>query len=268
MARSNEPFVSTATPRTTTPIEISLDVVAAEWARLGVWLSVARADGSVDVEALVIRTARVARADERLFVGAATWLATYHGWVNGRRLAALMAKLRRSDPVASAVAGALLSLATAGARRLASGRATELKGAIGECRPLGRPRPFFTVMERFPAIRPQLRAGASPLYRRWGLWHDDESLKPTALRPSSWLLRRVPELRVRALVGPSLEADLVTRALTGPLTARDLARATGVSYAAAHGAADRLVARGLVRRERAGARQLLRLTHIATFSAH
>jgi hypothetical protein len=248
--------------------DTSLEVVAVEWARLGVWLSVTAAEASVDVEALVVRTAAVARADERIFVGAATWLATYHGWLNGRRLAALSARLRRADPVASAVAGALLSLAFTGARRLAAGRATELEAAIGECRPLARPRPLFTVMDRFPALRPQLRARASPLYRRWGFWHDDESLKPTVLRPAGWLLRHVPELRIRALLGPSLEADLVTLALAGPLTARDLARATGVSYAAAHGAADRLVARGLVQRERAGARQLLRLTGIATMGAH
>lgn len=69
---------------------------------------------------------------------------------------------------------------------------------------------------------------------------------------------------MRALVGPLPESDLVTLALAGPLTAQDLARATGVSYAAAHGAADRLVARGLIRRQRVGARQLLRLTRVAT----
>ncbi len=42
------------------------------------------------------------------------------------------------------------------------------------------------------------------------------------------------------------------------MAVRDVARATGVSYAAA--AADRLVARGLLIRERAAQRQLLRPT--------
>ena len=250
-----------AAKRAAAAIADPLTAIAAEWARIGVWLSVTPAADPVDVEALITRTARLAREDERLFVGAASWLAVHHGWVNGRRLAALMSELARTDRLGSAVAGALLTLASTGARGL---RATELDGGIDACRPLARPRPLFAVVDRFPALVSEARANASPLYRHWGLWHNDESLKLTAVRPAAWLLRQVPELRVRALVGPSLESDLVTLALAGPLTARDLARATGVSYAAAHGAADRLVARGLIRRERAGARQLLQLTQAAS----
>ena len=67
-------------------------------------------------------------------------------------------------------------------------------------------------------MRSDLRAAATPLYRRWGLWHDDESLKLTAIRPAAWLPRHVPELRVRAVVGPSLESDLITLPQSGPLT--------------------------------------------------
>ncbi|HTA75363.1 MAG TPA: helix-turn-helix domain-containing protein [Gemmatimonadaceae bacterium] len=244
----------------------ALTAIAADWARIGLWLSVEAASEPVDVEALIVRTARMAREDERLFVGAASWLAVHHGWVNSRRLIALMTDLARIDRVGSAVAGALLTLASRGASGLETGRASELDGAIEACRPLARPRPLFTVMERFPVLRSDLRTAATPMYRRWGLWHDDESLKLTAIRPAAWLLRHVPELRVRAVVGPSLESDLITLALSGPLTARDVARITGVSYAAAHGAADRLVARGLLRRQRAGARQMLRLTGVATIA--
>jgi MarR family len=244
--------------------EAQLAQVAAEWARIGVWLSVAPAADPVDVEALIARTAHVARDDERVFVGAASWLAAYHGWVNGRRLARVMTALSRSDPTASAVAGALLTLAAAHATGPANHPAPELEGAIDACRPLSRPRPLFEVVERFPSLRADAKAGASLLYRRWGLWHDDEEIKLTAIRPGHWLLRHVPELCVRALLGPSLEADLVALALAGPVTARDVGRVTGVSYAAAHGAADRLVARGLIRRERAGVRQFLQLTDVAT----
>ena len=170
----------------------ALTAIAADWARIGLWLSVAAASEPVDIEALIVRTARVAREDERLFVGAASWLAVHHGWVNGRRLIALATDL---DRVGSAVAGALLTLASRGAGGLETGRASELDGAIEACRPLARPRPLFTVIERFPALRSDLRASATALYRRWGLWHDDESLKPTAIRPAAWLLHHVPELR-------------------------------------------------------------------------
>lgn len=170
-----------------------LSIIAAQWARIGVWLSVESASQPVDVEALIVRTARLASEDERLFVGGASWLAVHHGWVNGRRLTALAANLARVDRVGSAVAGALLTVARDGAHALNGSRATELDGAVEACRPLARPRPLFTIMERFPALRAELRTNASPSYRRWGLWHNDESLKLTAVRPAAWLLRHVPE---------------------------------------------------------------------------
>ncbi len=219
---------------------------------------------AVDVEALVADTARAARDDERLFVGAASWLAAHHGWVNGRRLAAIATDLARTNRLASATMGALLTLALRGA-----GRAPALVLALRHCRPVSPSRPLFSVIEqllaRAPALRAEVRDSATPCYRRWGLWHDDESLKPAAVRPAAWLLRHVPELRARALLGPSLEADLVILIATGdtPVTARTLARTTHVSYAAAHGAADRLVARALIHRERLGAAQLLQLTRTA-----
>ncbi len=74
------------------------------------------------------------------------------------------------------------------------------------------------------------------------------------------MLERVPELRARALLGPSVEADLMAFALAGDVTVRDVARATQVSYAATHDAASRLVGRGLLVRERIAQRQLLRPT--------
>ncbi len=103
-----------------------------------------------------------------------------------------------STRVGSAVAGALLTLASRGAGGSETGRASELDGAIEACRPLARPRPLFAVIERFPVLRSDLRAGATALYRRWGLWHDEESVKLTAIRPAACLSRHVPELRVRA----------------------------------------------------------------------
>ncbi len=181
-----------------------LERIAQDWARIGLWLSVASALDVVDVEALIVRTARVARTDERLFVGAASWLAAYHGWVNGRRLVALATALAKTDPIASAAMGAMLTLATTQTAL----SAPELAGAIERCRPIKTPRPLFAVIEQFPTLRSSVREHAAPLYRQWGFWHDDTALKPSAIRPADWLLRHVPELRVRAIVGPSLEADL------------------------------------------------------------
>jgi hypothetical protein len=231
-----------------------LDALAAAWARLGVLFGVEPAGAIVNVEALICVTARAAPHDERLFVCAASWLARHHGFVNGRRLSALAAAL---DGEASAVLGALLSLAREGA-----GAAPELEAARARCRPLAHPRPLFAAMETMRVLRERVRRHALPAFAAWGLWHD-AALKPSAVRPAAWLLHRVPELRVRALLGPSVEADLMAHALAAEVTVRDVARMALVSYAAAHSAADRLVARGLLTRERAAQRQVLRPTPFA-----
>jgi hypothetical protein len=117
-------------------------------------------------------------------------------------------------------------------------------------------------MNTLPVLRDRVRAGAVPLYARWGLWHDDASLKVTSVRPLTWLLR-LPELRARALFSPSVEADIMARALGGTITAQTIARATEMSYAAVHAAADRLVHRGMLVRQRQGARQELVLSEHA-----
>jgi hypothetical protein len=75
------------------------------------------------------------------------------------------------------------------------------------------------------------RHNALPLFAAWGLWHDDQTLKPAAVRPVAWLLAKVPELRVRALLGPSLEADLMAHALHDQVTVREVARMILASYA-------------------------------------
>jgi hypothetical protein len=233
-----------------------LDTVAAAWTRIGVLFGVKPTNDVVDIELLVCVTARVATHDERLFVCAASWLAEHHGFVNGRRLSALAATL---DNPASAILGALLSLAC----ETAADGAPELEAARGRCRPLVSPRPLFVAMGSMRVLRERVRRWTLPVFDEWGLWHDDATLKPSAVRPMRWLLHTVPEIRVRALLGPSVEADLMTHALTAEVTVRDVARRTLVSYAAAHSAADRLVARGLLTRERAAQRQLLRPTAFA-----
>jgi hypothetical protein len=232
-----------------------LDALAADWARLGVLFGVEPSHTLVDVELLLCATARVAPDDERLFVCAASWVAQYHAFVNSRRLSALAAHLDRR---ASAVLGALLSVAGEG-----TGGAPDLEAARARCRPLVDPQPLFTATHSMRVLRDRARRNALPVFASWGLWHDDATLKPAAIRPAEWLLRKVPELRVRALLGPSVEADLMAHALAGGATVREVARVTQTSYAAVHGAADRLVARRLLVRERVAQSQIL---HPTTFA--
>lgn len=237
-----------------------LDRVAADWARLGVFFVVEPTAQPVYLEDVICRTATVARYDERVFICAVSWLTIHHAFVNGRRLSALVPDLSQES---SAVLGALLTLATHGAK----GGAPELEAGIARCRPTHPPQPLFSIMDQFPSLRERVKSHALPMFKTWGFWHDDTTLKLSVIRPVEWLLRRVPELRCRSLLGPSVEADIMAmvRATSARgITVQDVAATSHISYAAAHAAATRLTQRGILTRERQGVRQQLKLTPVAS----
>ena len=136
----------------------------------------------MDLEGLIIETARAAPDDERLFVVAASWLAVHHGFVNGRRLAALASTLlhpgaTRADREASAVLGALLAWAADMA-----GGAEGLTAAAARCRPLAKARALFRVTALLPSVADRTRRNALPRFAEWGLWHMDDTPKPAAVK--------------------------------------------------------------------------------------
>ena len=241
---------------------LSLDGLYASWRRLGVNFTGRSNDEPVDLEPLILATARLAGVDERLTVCAISWLAAYHHFVDGRRLSELA---RAADASTRAYLGALLTLAIEAPE--GAGRAPEFESALTHCRSLRKPRAFYNIFEGMPTYRERARTNALPLYRRWGLWHDDTTLKRQSLHDLEWLLK-VPELRARALCGPSIEAACIAHTNDNVTNARQLSRELGFSYAAVHAAVDRLVGRGLLLRHRNGVRQELRLSPLSTAALH
>jgi hypothetical protein len=214
-----------------------LDLMRA-WTRLGMAFTLNPATSPVDLEPTIARTALFAPRSERLFVMAATWLAARHVLVDARRLIVAVQPL---DPRALAVAGALFSLAA----EATTGR-TALHAAIEHCRPLRRPVPLFDVLNRHKALLSVVKRETPPLYRRWGLWHNDTRLAFDALRPVRWTLRHCPELRFRALLGSGLDARIAAALAEDPATITRLSKSTEATYAATYAAATRLAGRGLV----------------------
>jgi hypothetical protein len=50
-------------------------------------------------------------------------------------------------------------------------------------------------MRSMSVLTDRVRRGGLPAFASWGLWHDDQILKPAAVRPLAWFLQNVPELR-------------------------------------------------------------------------
>jgi hypothetical protein len=229
----------------------------ADWRRLGIAFSGAATQTTVDLESLILRTAAASPTDERLTVCAASWLARYHDFVDGRRLS----ELTRSSPSrVRAYLGALLTLAIEAPG--GAGRAPQFVTALSHCRPLRPSRAFYDSVEQLPPWRDWMKVHSLPIFSRWGLWHDDMTLKIGSVYPLETILK-VPELRARALCGPSIEAGCLSHTLHRATNARMLSKELNATYAATHAAVMRLVGRGLLRRERAGVRQELHLSPLS-----
>lgn len=231
--------------RTMETISPDVERLSAMWTRVGGRFTVPPSREAVDLEQLIARTAMAAPRDYRLFFVSASWLAVHYELVNARRLGTLLDRLEGKP---SAVAGAILSVALR-----AAGTSTQLEAAAAHCRPLdGSGEPLFEASRQVPVLREKTQEDALPLFRRWGLLHDEISMKPGAVRPIDWIRRHCPELRLRGLVGASLESDILQRTLREARSATELSRVLDASYSATYEAADRLVRRGLLERGREG----------------
>ena len=223
--------------------------IRARWTRVGAMFATRASTQRLDIEDLLMQTAVSAPSDYRLFMVAASWLAVHHNLINARRFGR---KLEELDDVPSAVAGAMLAIALE-----ATPTSTQFRSAMRHCRPLNTPRPLFDTMAQHVVLLNKVKEDALPLFLKWGLWQDEVSLKMNAIRPVSWIVANCPELRIRALLGANLEAEILDTVLQHGATAAELARVLGATYAAVHDAASRLVGRGFVKRTRAGRRQVL-----------
>jgi len=212
--------------------------LAAEWARVGGGFTVPPAEYPVDLERLVGRTAVQAPRDYRAFAVAISWIAQNHELVNVRRLGKVAAML---DPLPSAIMGAMI-----GAVQEADAGADRLIVAQRHCHRLQEPRALFDRTEANPVLRSFARDGALPVFADWGLWQDELSLKFDALRPISWILENCPELRLRGLYGPGLEAEVLQVLDRGEATIAAIAREVDASYSATHAAVSRLSGRGSI----------------------
>lgn len=212
--------------------------LAAEWARAGGGFTAEPSPYPVDLENLVGRTAVAAPRDYRALAVATTWLAQNSELVNVRRLGKVA---RNLAALPSAILGAMLEIA-----REANNAAERLSAVQHHCRPLHEARALFDRTQANPVLRSFARADSLPAFSAWGLWQDELTLKFDALRPISWILEHCPELRLRALYGPGLEAEVLQVLEGGPTTVAAVSRAVDASYSATHAALSRLEGRGSV----------------------
>ncbi len=215
--------------------------VSREWVRVGVMLHADPAAAAVDLESLIVRSLDCFRADARLFWCVASWLSVHHELINTRRLGKLLDPLEKE---ASALAGLLLEVAF-----IQNGEAIKLEQAQRYCQALDNPQILFDVMAENEVLWKDIAGETLSLYVKWGFLHNQTTDKRDAIRPISWVLKKCPEMRIRALVGATLEAEIIEMSLAKPITATEVSRRLQYTYSAVHAAVMRLVRRGFLKRQ-------------------
>jgi hypothetical protein len=225
------------------PSSHDLDVVAAQWARLGAGFNIEPAATTPDVERLLLNTARLAQDHARLLIMAVTWLARYGAVVARHRLCHLV--VAELEPSARAVLGLLLeSVAKAN-------RTRHFNIVIEACAPAAEPGPLLAAERANDLLHERSRRRASELSRRWNLWFEPFELKADALRPTSWVIANNPALRQRADFHGDLRCSILETLRTQPEAGRSelaLARLCGATRAAVRAALEKLAMAGYVLR--------------------
>ena len=222
----------------------------ARWARAGVGFNTDPAEGPLDLERLLLDTARHGPASARLFTMAGTWLHHFSELVARHRLKRLAA--HELEWEARPVLGLLLDIAQQGTHPQRFAAITKILPAAETAEPL------FEAEARTANLRARAERRASERSRRWGRWCAPLELKPDALRPAGWVLETNPEFLCRADWRGDLRASVLA-ALTFDQGAGKselaLARAAGGSRAQVRQALASLEWTGRVRRHGDGHRR-------------
>ncbi len=178
-----------------------LNHLIGQWAALGAGFDIEPYPETVDLERLLLDTARHAPEMSRLFIMAATWLHIYGDFVAKHRLKRLIRD--ELEPQHQPVLGLLLDIAQQGSHPL------EFQSIIKHLEPAEHEKPLFGSIYRNSKLTDISRKKASTLSRKWRLWCQPVEFKEDAMRPASWAISNQPQLRTRADFRGDLRASIL-----------------------------------------------------------
>jgi len=179
-----------------------IDTLISKWSSLGAGLSAEPHEGNdIDLERLLLDTARHTPEMARLFIMAATWLHAYGETIAKHRLKRLIDD--ELEPEYQPILGLLLDTAQQGTHP------RDFDSIIRHLSPNPSPQPLFAAARQSEKLRTIVRRRASTLSRKWGLWMQPIEFKEDALRPASWMMARYPGLRTRADFRGDLRASVL-----------------------------------------------------------
>ncbi|MCP3981604.1 MAG: hypothetical protein GY716_20075 [bacterium] len=180
----------------------TLDNLISKWSSLGAGFNADPYEaGDIDLERLLLGTARHAPQMARLFIMAATWLHAYGDTIAKHRLKRLIDDELESE--IQPILGLLLDTAQQGTHP------REFQSILRHLVPEASPKPLFESARQSEKLSEIARRRASTLSREWGLWMQPIEFKEDAIRPASWMMARIPALRTRADFRGDLRASIM-----------------------------------------------------------
>jgi hypothetical protein len=217
-----------------------------QWTSIGAAFGAPPAEGVIDLERLLLDTARLSPAMARLFIMAATWLHSYGDLIAKHRLKRLI--ISELDPQHRPVLGLLLDTAQQGSHPL------EFESVIKILTPANQPRPLFESESTTPGLIQRAERRSSALSQKWNLWCEPIAFKDDAIRPASWIMARHPDFITRADFRGDLRASILAALQHDPGAGESelrLAQSAGGSRAQVRSALRNLVMTGRVKTRRA-----------------
>ena len=233
--------------------ETALDKLIGTWSSLGAGFNAEPHEArDIDLERLLLDTARQTPKIARLFIMAATWLHTYGDTIAKHRLKRLIDDELECEY--RPVLGLLLDAAQQGTHPRAFESITK------QLSPEASPKPLFENFREDTKLMEIARRRASSLSRKWGLWAQPIEFKKDAIRPASWMMARHPALRTRADFRGDLRASILAALRHDPNAGESesrLAELAGGSRSQVRNAIDNLRLTGRVyRRQAEGANRI------------
>ncbi len=175
-------------------IKIVLDLVWAQWNRLGLIGSVGANKYSTDIEAALLIFAHAVRYDARLYDGVWGWLNHYEDTVNNERLSTLIRK--EESEWAARFLGAFFE------KRSSSQWKTVIKQCRKMCSSSWKKLPLFAELQ----IGGELEKDS--IFSKWGILYHASSPREK-LQDQVQILKNNAQLRYRYLYGKNIRADIL-----------------------------------------------------------
>lgn len=173
------------------------------WRQVGVAYGgpIAESAIPVDLESLLLETARVMPYVGRLSNTTVTWLFQYGSLVAQHRLRTLaMQRLALDD---RAPLGLVLEQAQAARPSLG------FQKVLAALCPAGEPRPLLMSLRGNETLRQWSERSSGAIGRRWRLYIDDEPPRPKVLRARRWIMDRHPDFVIREQFNGDLRASVL-----------------------------------------------------------